>query len=368
MGSSVVDDLVHGGADEITIADINKESLDKVVGRIGKRGGKVKGVRVDVKDRAQLREVCQGADVVVNTVGPFYKFEEGVLNTIKDLDVGYVDICDDYDVTLNIFHKSKERNTSVKARMIVGMGWTPGITNVCARDGYESMDRVEEISIAWVGSAADATGKAVIEHVFHAVTGKVPMYLDGALTDVPARQFPREIEFPDPINKVEAYYTGHPEPITIPLFLRGVRNVTVRGALVPEWQNHLVSQFADVGLTEKRVVDVGGVKISAREFLVSFVHDTMDQFRVGGIGKSGFWVEVKGERKSKKTVIRYTGVDKMRRLTGVSAAIGAMFLADNTSLRGGIYAPEAVIDPSYLFTGLKERNIVLKKFIETEES
>ena len=73
--------------------------------------------------------------------------------------------------------------------------WTPGITNVLARAGYDSLETTTDINIGWSGSAADASGIAVISHVFHTVTGEVPMYLDGKLEYVPARQFKREIDF-----------------------------------------------------------------------------------------------------------------------------------------------------------------------------
>ncbi|MCL4450200.1 MAG: saccharopine dehydrogenase NADP-binding domain-containing protein [Candidatus Thermoplasmatota archaeon] len=366
MGSSVLEDLGSHGAGELIVGDISEKSIEGVISKLKKKGIDAKGEKVDVNNARELSKAVQKADVVVNTVGPFYRFEKKILDTIRDFDIGYVDICDDFDVTSDVF-RSRTKGDKVKARIIVGMGWTPGITNVCARDGYEQMESVKEINIAWVGSAADAAGKAVIEHTFHAVTGDVPMFLNGAITSVPARQFHKEIEFPDPINKVDTYYTGHPEPITIPLFLKGVETVTVRGALVPDWQNHLVSQFADIGLTENKLVEIKGNKVSAREFLVNFVHDTLEQFKAGGVDKSAFWVEVKGRKNGKKVAIRYSGADTMKRLTGIPAAIGAKFLAENPSLKNGLYAPEGIIEPTFLFKELKKRKIVVKKFVETEE-
>lgn len=366
MGSSVLDDLTARKDKEIIVGDINEKAIGRTISRLQKKGIEAKGLKVDVSRKMDLKKALSNADVVVNTVGPFYRFEEGILDAVRGEKVDYVDICDDYDVTAKIF-LGKNRSRQMNGRAIVGMGWTPGITNICARDGYGEMDKVSEINIAWVGSAADAAGKAVIEHTFHAVTGDVPMYLENRLSYVPARQFHREIDFPEPINKVDTYYTGHPEPITIPLFLKGVRDVTVRGSLVPDWQNHLVSQFADIGLTENRMIDVNGTRISSRQFLVSFVYETMNQFKSGGIEKSGFWVEVKGRKNGKGKAIYYSGVDRMKRMTGIPAAIAAEYLADNTSLKNGIYAPEGAIDPRMFFSELKKRKINVRKYVQTEE-
>ncbi len=366
MGSSVVEDLGSYGADELVVGDISEKSIESTISTLKKKGIRAKGLRIDVNNNRELAKAVQGADVIVNTVGPFYRFEKKITDIVKTVDVGYVDICDDYDVTSDVFIASK-KDIKVNARIIVGMGWTPGITNVCARDGYDQMDSVKEINIAWVGSAADSAGKAVIEHTFHAVTGDVPMFLNGELVKVPARQFHREIDFPDPINKVDTYFTGHPEPITIPRFLKGVETVTVRGALIPDWQNHLVSQFADIGLTENKYVEVEGTRISTREFLVAFVHDTLDQFKAGGVDKSAFWVEVKGKKKGKRMTVRYAGVDRMKRLTGIPAAIGARYLAETHPLKNGIYAPEGIIEPDFLFKELRKRKIIVKKYVEIEE-
>jgi saccharopine dehydrogenase-like NADP-dependent oxidoreductase len=366
MGSSVVSDLATWGNGEITIGDINERSIDKAISKLRRKGIEASGMKVDVADRKMLQDCISKADVIVNTVGPFYRFEEGIVEEVGRHEVDYVDICDDYDVTSSIF-LSRKKFENVKGREIIGMGWTPGITNVCARDGFNELDTADEINIAWVGSAADAAGKAVIEHTFHAVTGDVPMFLDGKISNVPARQFHREIDFPEPIGKVDTYYTGHPEPITIPLFLKGVKQVTVRGSLVPDWQNHLVSQFADIGMTENKIVNVNGTKVSSRQFLVSYVFDTMDQFKSGGIEESGFWVEVKGRKGGKRKTILYSGADRMKRMTGIPAAIAAEYLAENRSLGKGIYAPEGAIDPGIFFRELKKRKIIVKKYVQTEE-
>jgi len=54
---------------------------------------------VDATDKEDLSRVIKGADVVVNCVGPFYKFAPRILETAIENSVDYVDICDDYDAT-----------------------------------------------------------------------------------------------------------------------------------------------------------------------------------------------------------------------------------------------------------------------------
>ncbi|MGC8542947.1 MAG: saccharopine dehydrogenase family protein [Vulcanisaeta sp.] len=364
MGGAVVKDLYLSNVDEVVIADLNKDAADKLASELRNAGSsstKISVIKLDINDERALIDAAKDSDIVINTVGPFYKYEKIVIGALMKVERDYVDINDDYDATLEIL-KLSDAIRSSGSRVLIGMGWTPGITNVCARAGYEYLDETDEINIAWVGSAADARGLAVILHTFHAVTGNVPMYLDGELTYVPALQSKMTVEFPEPIGKVDVYYTGHPEPITIPRFLKGVRNVTIRGGLVPDWQNTLLRQLAIIGLTEDKEVDVHGVKISAREFLAHFVHQTYEQFRSGGVEASGFWVEVKGKRNGVLTIVRYSGADRMYKLTGWSASIGAQYLVRNrSSISPGLYAPEGVIEPTWFINELKRRGIRVRR-------
>ncbi len=367
MGSAAVRDLVFSGVERVIIGDFNKVATEKLVERVKGGDTEVEGTYVNVNDKKNLIDAIVQSDLVINTVGPFYKYENTVVDATMEAGKDYVDICDDHDATLRVVEREKEIAKG-KSRILIGMGWTPGITNVLARAGYDSLEATTDINIGWSGSAADASGIAVISHVFHAVTGEVPMYLDGKLEYVPARQFKREIDFPEPISRLETYFVGHPEPITIPRYLKGVNNVTLRGALIPDWQNHLVSQFADIGLTEDKVVKVGNIEVSSRDFLASFVHQTMEQFKSGGVEVSGFWVEVIGQKDGKKTTIEFSGADKMQKLTGWSASIGAQDISRNKNLRPGLYAPEGAIDPSFFIAELKRRNISVKRTVKIEEN
>jgi len=366
MGSSVVNDLVYSHVEAVEIGDYNINATKKLVSKFKNADTVVKGNFIDINDTKKLIETIKDSDIVINTIGPFYKYEKLVIDAAIKAERDYVDICDDYDATLEVFNKEKEIKKG-KSRILIGMGWTPGITNVCAKAGYNELDEVSDINIAWSGSAADAAGLAVISHVFHAVTGEIPMYIDGKLEHVPARQFKREVEFPEPINKVETYFVGHPEPITIPKYLNHLKNVTLRGALLPEWHNHLVNQLADIELTEDKKIKVGECEISARDFLSHFVHQTMEQFKSGGVEASGFWVEVVGKKNKKNVTIEFSGADKMNKLTGWSASIGAQYLARNKNIKPGLYAPEGCIDPNYFFEELSKRKIKVKKIRKEEE-
>ncbi|MEM3928648.1 MAG: hypothetical protein QXT07_06835, partial [Archaeoglobaceae archaeon] len=93
---------------------------------------------------------------------------------------------------------------------IIGMGATPGITNVLASIGAEKMDEVEEIGTYWIWTAIDPTmGNAIIEHFFHAITGNVKVFKNGNWVDEKALSEAETFDFPEPIGTWEVAIVGH---------------------------------------------------------------------------------------------------------------------------------------------------------------
>lgn len=235
---------------ELTIGDINVERAEEVVRDLGN----VKVVKVNASREEELMEVLKGKEVVVNAVGPFYKFGVPVLKSAIRCGVDYIDIKDDYDSTADALNL-KELAIGKKMTAIVGMGATPGITNLIAKYGSGRLDKVEEVGTYWVWTAIDPTmGPAIIEHYFHAITGMVKTYKDGEL--VVALSEPEIFEFPKPIGPWEVANVGHPEPITIPRYMK-VRKVYNKGGIWPSELNEIAKVFSQLGLTGDGVINVG---------------------------------------------------------------------------------------------------------------
>ncbi len=57
--------------DEVVIADINIEKAKNMAATLG---GKVSAVKVDAMDPESIKAAIKGSDVVLNTIGPYYKF------------------------------------------------------------------------------------------------------------------------------------------------------------------------------------------------------------------------------------------------------------------------------------------------------
>lgn len=344
IGSSIVETLCSMDVDSIVIGDVNITRARGVVEVLRSKHCNVELYKVDATNLSSLSEVSRGVDVVINSVGPFYKFGYAIAKNMISLGLNFVDICDDYDAIMNILNLNEEAERK-GILGISGLGWTPGLSNILALQGTRKLGAIEGIDIYWVGSAADSKGLAVVMHLFHALIGEVPMYINGSLTYVTAGSGEVLVEFPEPIGKLKLYYTGHPEPITIPRVIPSVRRVTVRGGLVPAWQN----SFAKFLL---RVFNVNSDVKAER--LSRIIHRIEGIFRVGGLQLSGLRVDVEGYTGK----ITYIAMDRMRRLTGIPAALGAIKIARGELKTVGVKPPEAVIrDPESFIEDVRRLGI-----------
>lgn len=347
MGNGVVQDLLAHTDAQVTIADYRIERAKKYADELGER---VNAVFVDANDEASLVEVLRGADAAVGCIGPFYRFAPRLARAAVKAGVNYVDICDDYgplDEVLAMHEDAK----SAGVTLITGLGWTPGITNLMARDGALQLDEVDEIRVAWVGGAQDAEGLAVVKHVFYAITGDVPTYQNGQWTRVRAGTGKEVVRFPEPFGDIEVFHCGHPEPITIPRYFQ-VKTVSLKGALTPAWNNWLGDVFVRLGLTNTPT------KIDRLSRLIWSLEGILG---AGGIALSAARVDVFGRDRGIPRVLTYTAVDKMRRLTGIPAAIGAWMLAKGEIQRKGVFAPEGCLDSAAFFEALAQRGIQITK-------
>lgn len=343
MGSFTTRDLVKFTDANVVIADYRKDAAEKLAAELGSRA---RGVFVDAMDEDSLAQVLPGADAAIGCIGPFYRFAPKMARAAIKAKVPYVDICDDYGPMKELFAMDADAK-SAGVTVITGLGWTPGISNLLAKYGASKFSEVDDIKIAWAGGAADSQGLAVIMHVAYAVTGKIPTFKNGQWIDIPAASETEIVEFPKPFGKMRAFHTGHPEPFTLPRYIKA-KNVSLRGTLDPDWTNNLAVFLVKMGWTDthEKIARVAKI-IHALEFIL----------RIGGIPVSSVRVEVIGKQNGVTKSLVLSSTDTMGKLTGIPAAIGAAMLARGELKQPGVNAPEGVIDPVPFFEELARHGV-----------
>ena len=211
--------------DNLGIADLNKVDAEILASQLGSH---TKGIGVDINDTEKLLSILFDYDVVLNTVGPFFKFGYKILQTSLDANCHYMDICDDWEPTermLELNSKAKEKNLLA----ILGLGASPGITNLLGKIAIDQLDKAHTIYTGWnleeaqpeALSSQKETNAAMI-HGIEQISGKVKIFKDNSFEMVnPLKQL--KVSYPN-LGTYDAYVFGHPEAITFPYHQKDITN------------------------------------------------------------------------------------------------------------------------------------------------
>ncbi len=353
MGQGAARDLIkQEQITKVILGDINID-LDRVQDKL-KASDKISLSKIDVNDHQGLVGSIREVDVVVNCAGPFYKTAVAVARAAVEAKVNYIDICDDYEATEILFasdidQAAKEAGITV----LTGMGSDPGTNNVLVKWYADHLDRVDEISLFWVVSIAELAG-AAWDHSLHMTIGQIPQYLDGQLVHVEGGTGVETAQFLEPLGICQVRYVGHPQPLTIPRYIKGLKKVEIKGALIPLWVDELIKEQKETGFLSKEQVDVRGIKVTPYDLTLR-LWDTIPQGRDNGPQSSGLKVIVKGERDGKRVTYTADMAGRMRPGTGLPASIAALMMEAGDVTVKGVVAPEGCIDPDKFLAALLKR-------------
>jgi saccharopine dehydrogenase (NAD+, L-lysine-forming) len=354
MGQAAARDLIkQEQVKKVIIGDINTDP-----GRLHDKlrtSEKVSFKRIDAYDHNGLVSAIKDADVVINCAGPFYKTAVAVARAAVEAKVSYIDICDDYEA-VTVLYASEIDNAAKEAgiTILTGMGSDPGTNNIIAKYFANQLDRVDEIALYWVVSIADLGEGAAWDHSLHMVTGKVPQYLDGKLEWVQGGTGEERIRFLEPLGDCLISYVGHPQPLTIPRYIKGVKRVVIKGALIPTWVDQLIKEQNETGFLSTEPIEVKGAKVAPYDLTLRLWR-AIPHSRDKGPVASGMKMTVRGERKGKQVTYTADVVGRTAAGTGLPVSIAALMLHAGDVTVKGVVAPEGCIDPEKYLAALLKR-------------
>ena len=155
------------------------------------------------------------ADLVMNTSGPFYRYAVQVLQAAIETECHYLDICDDWEPTvemLKLDQKAKEAGISAT----VGLGASPGISNLLALLAMKELDSSSTVYPGWdfggakpEGESSQANVNAAMLHGIEQMTGKVRIFRNGAY-ELTEPLVPVTVRYPG-LTPFRGHIFGHPE-------------------------------------------------------------------------------------------------------------------------------------------------------------
>jgi saccharopine dehydrogenase (NAD+, L-lysine-forming) len=356
-GGTIAPALVHDLAEsrdvaELRLLDVNAERASDVAATHGL--GKADVVGVNAAQLDDLTTALKGADVLVNSAS--YGLNLGAMEAALGAGCHYVDLGGLYHVTLRQFAlHNRFRDAGLLA--VLGVGASPGKTNVMARLAAGRLDEVHALHVS--AAASDPTppdgGLAApyaIETILDEVTLPAIVVRDGDVQEVPALTPGGEEQFPEPIGARRTVYTLHSELATFPSSFPGLRDASFRLSLAPALANR-VEVLAELGLADTDKIMVNGATVSPRAVLLA----TMRRKGVTPPSPSTVAVHVvdaQGLKNGRASAVRVEAVTMAHERWGIGgnvvstatpAAEVARLLIRGTLRGAGVVAPEQVLDP-----------------------
>ena len=398
MGAAVAFDLAHDPAvSQIGLVGRRKDALEAT--RAWLKSPKVAVHPLDIERVDETKALMKQYDVSVNTL-PDRHTSYLVVQAAVEAGRHIVDMLEEYHrrpdayetenlvlpkgMTLDEYgdylHETALRNG---VTFMDGIGFAPGLSNITCGEGIRKLDKAES-AIARVGgipSKAAAAARPLrymitwaFWHVLREYMIKVTVLKDGRTVELNASTGRESFQF-DKFGRNEtlecAITPGMPSFIFTRPQLREFAEKTVR------WPGHWdgVATLKECGMLDNEPVEFGGVKIVPREFLLSRIEPRL-KARPGDTDVCVMYNTVTGTKNGVRTRIAYwlwdeadpvTGISSMGRVTGFSAAIGAVMIGKGLIKEKGIVPPEDCIYGGLYDMFMKElekRNIHVLETIE----
>ena len=372
MGRMAVAVLLESpNVSKITVADINYNLAKLFIEMID--SDKLDAVQIDINDKDKLVDLISSHDIVINTIGPFYKFEKPIVEAVIEAKKPFLDICDDWKPTLDVLEMS-EQAKSAGITAIIGIGASPGISNLMAVLASSKLDEIDELITAWGESFPAKEGKkpryyitgkkikrkigkqpkkanAALEHLLFETLEDIPTFKDGKIVNIASLTEHEPLDFPG-YKKAYACHIGHPEPVTLP---RTIKANTICNLC------YMGETFTDI-VREYRV-KIKNKEISIQDASIALEDEIRRLMKRAMTGRAPLkeylggppmlTTYVTGKKNGMKRKVCLTlekfPYDEMAGVTGVPLAIATIMLIEGKITKKGVLTPEESIDPIEFF-------------------
>ncbi|MBW1714804.1 MAG: saccharopine dehydrogenase NADP-binding domain-containing protein [Deltaproteobacteria bacterium] len=371
----------------VTIADKNYELAKAFLNLVD--SDRLSAVETDITDHSRLVDLISNHDLVLNTVGPYFRFGKMVIEACIEAQKPGVDICDDWEPMLEALELS-EKAKKAGVPLIVGMGASPGMSNLMTVLACQDLDEVDEIVTAFGLSGnvqfaekqphhvsrkrlmALAAGQpnAAMEHLLHECIGKIPTFSDGKIIEIDSLTEAAPVSFPG-FKDAYACHIGHPEPVTLPRTIKAkaISNVMFTSRIVTDVLREYVRKIMNNEITVQEAASAFEKEFREILKMPTVMAET-----------SGFPpilnVTVSGLRNNKRKKIAI-GLLKaphglMAGVTSIPLAVAGLMILEGKVQKRGVLTPEESIDPEEFFNryaaycgkDLSARDVLLKKEID----
>jgi saccharopine dehydrogenase (NAD+, L-lysine-forming) len=384
IGAYTAQDLAEISKAEVVAASRSIGNVKKAMDDLH-LGDRVHVMQLDANDTEAVAKAAKSekVDAVVNCA--WYQTNIAVMKACLRAGAHYTDLGGFFDTCLKQLEFDKEwKKAGINAT--IGLGSTPGLTNVAGAAGAAKLDKVETIDIycSWGNTLAvkePGWPGYSIRTVLDEFTQEPVMWLDGKHVKQPVLSGETEVTMQEPIGKVTAYYVKHSEPATLGRYVgKGCRNVTFRIGF-PSTDFATFRTLRSLGFAETEGITIGDQKISPLDYLTAMYQRAISKSRHDAPPREeyeydAFRVDVFGALKGTSATVTYyimTWNDPERgipsaRDTSVPPAVVSYWQGTGKIREPGVFPAEATVDPEPFFVEMGRRKIrVEEHFTETRK-
>jgi len=373
IGAYTAQDLVEFSKAEVIASSRRLGNVKKAMDDLH-LGKHVHVMELDASDTDAVAKVAKSekVDTVVNCA--WYQTNIAVMKACLRAGAHYTDLGGFFDTCLKQLEFHKEwKKAGINAT--IGLGSTPGLTNVAGAAGAAKLDKVDTINIycSW-GNTLEVKEPGwpgySIRTVMDEFTQEPVMWLDGKHVKQPVLSGETTVTMQEPIGKVTAYYVKHSEPATLGRYVgKGCRNVTFRIGF-PSTDFATFKTLRSLGFADTEGIPFGDQKISPLDYLTTMYQRAISKSRHDTPPKEeyeydAFRIDVFGARKGTPATVTYhiiTWNDPERgipsaRDTSVPPAVVSYWQGIEKIKEPGVFPAEATVDPEPFFIEMGKRKI-----------
>jgi len=308
-------------------------------------GQGVRARTIDVTAKASIDAALEGVAVVVSCIDQPQRL---LLHAAIDRGLQYTDITPHLTELgrAAAFDALVAAARASGARVVLGTGIVPGISNVVVRALATLLGGADTIDTSLLLSASDASGPASFDYFLTELAMPFEVHIEG--TDRPARPFsnPRPIEFPPPFGTRSAYLFPFSDQVLYPRTL-GVHTVVTRLALEPGRVARLLAA----------AVRLGALRLVARQGVRRVMMGPRTTHPAAGEPRFALRVDVaRGRQSLHATLVGPAQADAAA--VGASATARALIAGEVS--QPGVWMPEQVLNPQRFFSHLAAHHLTVE--------
>jgi saccharopine dehydrogenase (NAD+, L-lysine forming) len=342
VGRRIANELAPDYPNRVVIAGRNPARAEEIARAIGHG---VRGRRIDIAVPSSIAEALAGVAVVISCID---QPGRTLMWAAVERGLNYTDITP-HLIELGrgaAYDKINAAARASGARLVLGTGIVPGISNVMVRALADVLGGADEIKTALLLGASDVSGPASFDYFLQELSMSFDVRVDGE--DRPAHAFsdPQLVNFPPPVGAQLSYLFPFSDQVLYPRTM-GVRTALTRVAIEPAWLGRLLAISVRTGAS--RLMAIARVRhaIASRRQDRASSKEARFALRVD-VGCCG--------RQKAATLLGHAQADA----AAAGAAGTARLLIDGCIAEPGAWMPEQIVEPAAFLSQLAKRGLTVE--------